>query len=411
MAEDNNTLAEGAKGWAILAAVMFCVFLLFWYYWGTEIKHVFRLFRWGELWLLLQFAEIFPFILDPNYSVSYGDQPVSLRQIVDQGLSIDKTALSPDMVNLFSALAMKPLKWVFVAILAVAAYWSYSSGPGTQFRRRMGLTELIKAQSNVFPVISPFIAFNPSTMPPRPPGAPVPAELPIFAEALGPEEWLAYNQIPIPDGKIDEEALYIAFARQLGPRWKGPNKLPPDKQIFLAACCLRAARKRRESDDLMGRIAQCWSHDKGLRLSLDKTLVKDARAVLRNKEVSGKLLAKINQHAFRTTALVRALDVARSEGGVMAPAQFVWMRAHDRALWYPLNNLGRQTFHMEALGALSHYKIEKRTQRPVAKPKVDDAVRSLVEYMESGRQRPIPVLDYSGSKKRGIKKVKAAQKT
>lgn len=155
---------------------------------------------------------------------------------------------------------------------------------------------------------------------------------------------------------------------------------------------------------MMGRIALCWSHDKGLQLEKDKTLLRDARAILRNKDLAGKTLSKCNEHAFQTTALLRALNTAREEGGVMAPAQFVWLRGHDRLLWYPLNNLGRQAFHMEALGAMSHYKLEKRTMRPIPKPKVDDAVTSITDYMSSDRARPIPQLDYSGSKKRGIKK-------
>ena len=101
-------------------------------------------------------------------------------------------------------------------------------------------------------------------------------------------------------------------------------------------------------------------------------------------------------------------EVLWQEGGVLAPAQFVWLRAHDRALWYPLNNLGRQTLHMEAMGATAHYKAEKLAQRPIPRPKVVDAVKSLVEFMASNRIRALPQLDYSHSKKRGVKKLKTA---
>jgi intracellular multiplication protein IcmP len=44
------------------------------------------------------------------------------------------------------------------------------------------------------------------------------------------------------------------------------------------------------------------------------------------------------------------------------------------------------------------------TQRPVPTPKMEFAVETIVEYMKSMRARPIPQLDYSGSKKRGVKK-------
>jgi intracellular multiplication protein IcmP len=39
-------------------------------------------------------------------------------------------------------------------------------------------------------------------------------------------------------------------------------------------------------------------------------------------------------------------------------------------------------------------------------PKVADAVKTIRDYMASSRARPIPQLDYSGSKKKGIKAAK-----
>ena len=275
-------------------------------------------------------------------------------------------------------------------------------GPGTHFRTTLNIESLIHRQRKIFPVIAPFVDFDPSTQPPRPPGSPVPAELPAFAEALGPEEWLAYNNIPAPDGKIDRKAAARAFRKQLVARWKGPKALKPYQQVLLAAFCLKAARKRNESDRMLARLAECWSFKKGLKL--DRKLVSEARAVLKNKDLAGKTLAKANQHAFVTTALMRALATAREEGGVCAPAQFVWLRAHDRTLWYPLNNLGRQSFHLEAFGAMSHYRVEKMTQRPIPVPKMEDALTSISEYMASNKARPIPQLDYTHSKKRGVKK-------
>ena len=53
-----------------------------------------------------------------------------------------------------------------------------------------------------------------------------------------------------------------------------------------------------------------------------------------------------------------------------------------------------------------HFKAEKTTNRPIPRPKTEDAVSSITEHMASDRARPIPPLDYSRSKKRAIKKVK-----
>ena len=238
----------------------------------------------------------------------------------------------------------------------------------------------------------------------------MPAELPPFAEALGPEEWLAYNEIPIKDKVLDKNALFQAFTKQLGGRWKGVKGLKPYQQVLLAGFCLKASRRRDDADDLMGRIARCWSHEKGLQLGKEPGLLRDARKILKNKDLAYKTLKNCNQHAWQNTALLRGLLTARQEGGVMAPSQFVWLRAHDRNLWYPLNNLGRQSNHAEAIGAMAHFKQERRVQRPIPKPKVQEAVESMVEYMASNNARPVPELDYSQSKnKRGIKKPKGSK--
>lgn len=210
----------------------------------------------------------------------------------------------------------------------------------------------------------------------------------------------------MPDGKLDADAATRAFAKQLGGPWRGAMELAPYKQVLLAAFVLKALRKRHESDDMLGQLSMSWSKEHGLRIP--GKLLRDARRILKDKDKTSRIISKCNQHAFENTALLRALATARAEGGVLAPAQFVWLRGFDRDLWYPLNNLGRQSFHMEALGAICHYKAEKQVQRPIPRPKVDDAVKSLTEYISSSNARPIPTLDYSKSKKRGVKKIKGS---
>jgi intracellular multiplication protein IcmP len=396
-----NTGSENAVGWFILGCVFVALFGLFWYFNEYKVKSGLRWARWGEMWVLSH-------VLDDDYTVNFRGAPLNFQDWVETIPAVPAKDLNDDTMAAIATLAMAPIKIPMAIILGLMGLWCVMYGPGTNNRRKMSLDSLIALQSKVFPIISPFVKFNPSKQPPRAPGAPVPAELPTFAEALGPEEWLAYHNIPIPDGEVDRQAAYMAFAQQLGPRWQGWEKLPPYKQVLLACFCLKAARKRKDGDEMVGRIALCWSFEKGLQLSKDKKLLSDARAVLKNKEISGLTLRKANQHAFHATAMLRALATAREEGGVLAPAQFVWLRGHDRTLWYPLNNLGRQAFHMEAFGAMAHYKLEKMTQRPIPRPKVEAAIDSIVTYMQSDRARPIPQLDYKGSKKRGVKKPKNA---
>ncbi len=401
MADQKPGGSEAALGWGILGCVFAALGYLVWSFFSTEIKSAIRWLRYAEMWV----AGLF---LPDDYTVVWQGQKIPYNELMRFAKAMPPNRLDNEFIGVLSAVGMQPYQWVVIAIFLLFGTWALFKGPGSEHRQSFDLDSLIKKQANIFPIIAPFISFNPTKQPPRAPGSPVPAELPSFAEALGPEEWLAYNTIPVPDQKIDEDAAAKAFAKQLGPRWKGVQALAPYKQVLIAAFILKAGRKRADSDDLLGRLALCWSHEKGLQLSKDRTLLREARAILKNRALSEKFIAKCNQHAWETTAMMRALVTAREEGGVLAPAQFVWLRAHDRVLWYPLNNIGRQSFHMEAVGAMAHYKAEKMAQRPIPRPKMGDAVKTIAEYMTSTRARAIPQLDYSNSKKSGIKKLKNA---
>lgn len=400
MADGNVSGSENALGWAIMFIIALIIMGIVWYFFQYDIRSFVRWIRYGEMWVVSWFV-------DDDYVVPWGAVQMSFDQWFEAVPNLTKEQMNGKVSGQVAMLGLYPMRWVVTVIFVMMAIWSMFKGPNTQYRKTHTLGSFIKVQANKFPYITPFIEFNPSNQPPRPPGAPVPAELPTFAEALGPEEWLAYEGIPVPDGTVDAGAAKRAFAKQLGRPWRGWSHLPKHKQVLLASFCLKAGRKRDESDAILGEMAMSWTHKGGLKIP--SQVLKRSRAILKNRELSGKILAVCNQHAYENTAMLRALLKARDEGGVLSPSQFVWLRAVDRFLWYPLNNLGRQTYHMEAIGAMSHYRVEKLTQRPVLRPRVDDAVMKISEYMASERARPIPALDYSNSKnKRGVKKVRGS---
>ncbi len=410
--QENVTATDNAIAWFFLSLVILGLSILIWYYQQDNIRNAIRYVRFLELWILHWFVDAKQILVINKREYTFGE----IYQVI---LEIPKTKLNSELMLIFRSATMHYYRWIFPPILFLMGLWALFKGPRTGYRSKMDVNALITRQARNFPIISPFVKFNPNEQPPRPPGSPVPAELPLFAEALSPEEWIAYHNIPMPDGKMDLPALERAFSKQLGARWRGWQKLAPHRQILLAAFCLKASRKRNDSDDMMSRIAKCWDEKNRLNFSKDRKLLSDARAVLRNPKLSDKVLKTCNQHGFEQTAMLRALMTARQDGGVLASSQFLWLRGYDRVLWYPLNNLGRQSFHMEAFGSMAHFKLEKIIGRPIPTPKIQDAITALVEYMESNRARPIPQLDYTGSKQRAIKKpkqgikqpIKAAQKT
>lgn len=322
--------------------------------------------------------------------------PISFDYLRKYLTTLNPRDVTLEHVRVLTYVTMHYLKWPFGALLSIITLWCMFKGPTSLYRRNLGLEGLIQEQAKTFQSITPFTKFNPSTMKFRAPGSPVPAELPLFSEALSPVEWIAFNRVPMPDGNLDEYAAEKAFSRQLIGPWKGALNQKDYIKILLAAFCLKANRKRNEADAMLGRVASCWDHQKGLQLSHDRALLKEAKKILKNKKLSENFHKRINKHAFITTAIIAGLEQARQEGGVLAPAQFVWLRGYDRSLWYALNNLGRQAFHMEAIGSMAHYRAEKQVQRPIPKPRVRDAVVALRNIMSDPQLRkPIPELDYS----------------
>lgn len=371
----------------LVLAVLGGIGWLLWTAFTPQITDGIRHVRLAEMAIVREF--------NPNFGVQYPDmrQPVRLAEMQQFLEKAPVKEITPKHLAISSDLALRELRIPIAVFMMLCAILILFRGPHSKFKTRHSVETLIQKQVKAFPYIKPFVDFDPSKQPPRSPGDPVPEELPLFAEALSPEEWVTYNRLTMPQGKIEPEETAAALAKQLKGRWRGWQHCPPYMQILLAAFCLRSIRKREESDDMLGRLSSCWHYKKGFSLMSDPKLLGEARALLRSKKAE-EMHKLMRQHAFVTTAMVRALDHARSQGGVLSPGQFIWVRGHDRTLWYPLNNLGRQAFHPEALGAMAHYKLEKLTQRPVPSPKMDSAVAALKAYFESDFARPTPPLAY-----------------
>jgi intracellular multiplication protein IcmP len=92
-------------------------------------------------------------------------------------------------------------------------------------------------------------------------------------------------------------------------------------------------------------------------------------------------------HAYVSTALMALLTASRIKAGVMAPAQFVWLKLVDRNLWYALHSLGYEIegigryIHpnprVEALGARDHWAAERIAGRPILKPDFHESIVAL----------------------------------
>lgn len=352
---------ETALMFAVGIIVLF--FWLMWYIYEAEITQMVAYTRFGYLWALGHATDHF----DAYYAA------------LDRRLS-GNVNLSWDQVKAVSDAIGDVMKWPVMAFLAYCCYWMLQISPKRKFRTVFNLESFIKIQAKCWPVIAPIINFNPLKNSQRIPGTKIPRKLPPFAESLSPEEWVAWLHLPFHEGLPEKEAVTQAFIQQLGRKWEGVRSLREHQRALLAAFTLRGNQKRNESDELLGEIAKCWSIEHGLRLTLGVRAKIDA--VLNDKGAMAEVMKELNRHAYVVTALLGALKWARERGGVLASPSFLWLRAVDRALWYPLNNLGRRSYHAEAAGVMAHFMAENLAKRALPIPRVDTAVPALLDYLK-----------------------------
>jgi len=122
-------------------------------------------------------------------------------------------------------------------------------------------------------------------------------------------------------------------------------------------------------------------------LTLPPALVADADTLLEDERWFADAAVAAGQHAYTTPALMTVLSTARLRAGVLAPAQFAWLKLVDRSLWYALHSLGFESEGIgrylhpnpraEAAGARDHWAAERAAGRPVTWPCVERALSAL----------------------------------
>jgi intracellular multiplication protein IcmP len=391
------------------AFVLLMVVALFaglgWVIWHASrefwLDYFFRWLRFSELWIINLFTHKYAACVDwLHYAPVRGQASPYVSNLTANCFGVAYLTqlpasevpyyyqLSMPPVAILGAEAMNYFRWPLAAAFTAIGCHQLFLSPRHKFMTKHTLESLITTQAKMWPILSPIVKLNPSKTG-RILGDAIPDVLPLFAEALSPEEWVSWNRIPVVNGIPDRDATRRAFVRQLGPRWNGMDSLPVHLRALLAAFALRGAQKRDESEELLGRLATCWSPEKGFQP--DGKVKHDIDVALRDPAIGGKLVPITDAHAWRTTAILSALRFARANGGVLAPAQFLWLRAEDRPLWYPLNNLGRRSFHSEGAGAMAHFMAEEAAKKPLPIPRVDTAIVTLNTYLHDPDKRPVPI--------------------
>jgi intracellular multiplication protein IcmP len=389
--------AEEDPTWTLLFIVCLLLGAIWgiWHFFQHEILWILRGIRLGEIGLQSLFSSRAHACLTWLWRADVGHD-IPSTPVVEAALAcygpdiralppleaLDYYNFTPTSLAAMTRLVASPLRWILgLAAGGVCVYAIYFT-PLNRFKVKHSLESFIKFQASMWPVISPIVGFNPTKTSARIPGEPIPDKLPLFAEALAPEEWVAYHRIPVVNSVPDREQTRQAFQLQLGPRWTGTAGLPPYLLGLFAAFALQGAQKREAADSLLGQLSLAWSATKGFHPSAE--LMHQCRKHAEDPAIGGKALQVAKKHAYRATVFLGLLKWARAMGGVLAPGQFLWLRGEDRTLWYPLNNLGRRAFLTEGAGAIAHFMAEEAAGRALPIPRIETAIITLNTYFAKG---------------------------
>jgi intracellular multiplication protein IcmP len=257
----------------------------------------------------------------------------------------------------------------------------------SRFTKVLNLDSLMKVQAKVFRTTAAFVGrdLRPVAMAK---GDPRPLDA-----ALHSKEWVI-RYARKSDGSYDEDAALRELTRQLGPVWRGVPHAPEVVRCLLAAFALHAARDRDAALAFLGDFSEAMvprqtEGPAGPDASVlaPPHVVAAADFILRRRDLR-PYLALADRHGFTAPAVMTVLHEARRRAGVLAPAQFNFVKLIDRRLWFALHSLGfpaeertqepvMPTPRIEAVGARDHWAAERVEGRPLFVPSLDRAVRVI----------------------------------
>jgi intracellular multiplication protein IcmP len=163
-------------------------------------------------------------------------------------------------------------------------------------------------------------------------------------------------------------AAYRILSLQLGPKWYGVEALPTYLKALFAIFAARINGDKKSAEVLLDQINASATGSNFNFIGVKELL---------SKYVNSKEVVKItNLHGYVTTIFASMLVGARV-AGVLATAEFLWLKPIDRRMWYMLNSVGRQTAVAEISGAFAHWLAEKKLGLPLTVPMIDEAIRGL----------------------------------
>jgi intracellular multiplication protein IcmP len=340
--------------------IILCIFLFGWLLWSFFHTQIVAFTLQIKFWEARLISLVVP---------SAAHLPFSIKHL------IPAQVVFPQLLDISRAVG-DYLRYPIILILVVLALVIYFSHINLQFKKRYTMGTLAEAERKNWPQISPVIKLD---------LVKEDIDKGPWAMALSPMQFAKKHQL-LQEEKIipamtmtakitnqmtvsvKRDAAHHVFVMQCGEYWQGIQYLTPATKALFAVF---AARANRDRDGALKLLLQIAASTTTGRLNFS-----GVDALLEKHKNNKLVLRAVHSHAYVLTVMASMLVLARKEG-VLATADFLWLKPTDRLLWFTLNSVGRQTAFAEVSGPIAHWNVERAMGRRLMVPMVEEAVNGL----------------------------------
>lgn len=352
-----------------IIALIIVGIVLFWYLASDYIVAATFWIKKYEIYTVKAVIRFFYDIVDDFYHVDYPSF-LSLNSALDL-IKSGQTVNPKELYHLCETVGAY-VRYPFGILLLIFAGRTYFGGVSNIFKRTYSMSLFRSENVKTWPKIAPVSKLN------------------LISTDIDQGPW-AMAQTPVQFCKkhnlmtiekdnrgknkisLKLEPAYRVFAMQLGPVWTGNlRSLPVHIRTLMGIFAARANGKVDETEEALNKIAQS---------TLNGKVSFEGFADKFTSYLYTPAVEKVFQsHAYVYTVMASLLVLARTVG-VLATAEFIWLKPYDRRLWYILNNVGRQSAQTEVAGIFAHWRAEEKLGYALRAPYIDTAVKALDEAL------------------------------
>lgn len=356
MSQDGNQKNSGGDDEVVLIAIVFGMLCAagyaFWYFYSGTVTQLLLTHK-VELMRLVS-------IIHPLFD-----------DILAWAQRVNPDDVEWSQISYIYTLTGKIERWVLVPVIfSFALYFAFIVKPREDaLKKVLDSDKLIAFQAQEWGAIGMSVNFDPSKIYD---GA--------WAPSMQPMEWINRNIISPETKLIDRELLRLKLQEQIGPDWSSYADQPEYIRVIMAALACYLVTDRDEGRGIFDDVGRSLMKSG----TIAPNIVKRADQIVANPKYGEPLNAVMRRHAYLSTGLLSLLKRAREESGVIASADFRWLKGSNRTLWYALNGLGRHTTWIESVAIRAHWEMETRHGRPINQPMLDQAIQAVYDaFMEA----------------------------